>query len=174
MPKTRVQKETLLNKAEKNIAKGKSVVFIMFSGLSVAKLTELRRLMRKQEITFSVIKKTILRKALAANKLNIDDTKILEGKGAVAVAVGTGDEVAPAKIAYDFGKKEMAANKNLVFVLAGGVLNGDFLTNEAVNSLGKLPSREQLIAQVVYAVAAPLKSLLSGIVAVGDKKAEQK
>ena len=168
MPRNRQQKELILKEAVENISKAKSLVFVGMSGVSVAKLTDLRKQMRKQGVSFSVIKKTLLKKALEQNNLKADK-EVFEDKNIFGMAIGTNDEVTPAKIIYDFGKKEMVANKNFKLNMSGGFLLGDFLTAQAINNLGKLPSKEQLIAQFVYTIAAPLKNTLYALSAVRDK-----
>ncbi|KKR10415.1 MAG: 50S ribosomal protein L10 [Parcubacteria group bacterium GW2011_GWA2_39_18] len=168
MPRTRQQKELTLKEAAENISRARSLVFVGMSGISVAKLTELRKQMRKQEVSFTVIKKTLLKKALEQNNFKADK-EVFEDKNIFGMAVGTKDEVAPAKIIYDFAKKEMMTNKNFKLNMSGGFLLGDFLTAQAVNNLGKLPSKEQLIAQFVYTIAAPLKNMLYTLSAVRDK-----
>lgn len=168
MPKTRKQKELVIENISKNISKAKSIVFVGFSGLSVVKLMELRRLMRKENVMFSVVKKTLMRKALEQSKLNVEE-EIFKDKSIFGIVIGMGDDVAPSKIVYDFAKKEMADNKNFKMNLVGGFLAGNFLTSQAVNELGKLPSKEQLITQLVCTIAAPLKNLLYVFSAAKEK-----
>lgn len=168
MPRTRQQKESLLKSATENVSKAKTLVFVGLSGVSVAKLTELRKQMRKQNVSFKVIKKTLLKKALEQNNLNANE-EIFKDKNSFGLVIGMGDEVAPAKIIYDFAKKEMAANKNFKLNMVGGFLAGNFLTSQAINNLGKLPGKEQLIAQLVCTVAAPLKNMLYTLAAIKDK-----
>ena len=168
MPRTRQQKELTLKEAVESVSKAKSLVFVGMSGVSVSKLTDLRKQMRKQGVSFTVIKKTLLKKALEQNNLKADK-EAFEDKNIFGVAIGTNDEVAPAKIIYDFAKKEMMANKNFKLNMSGGFLLGDFLTAQAVNNLGKLPSKEQLIAQFVCTIAAPLKNMLYTLSAIKDK-----
>jgi large subunit ribosomal protein L10 len=168
MPRTRQQKELTLKKAAEDISKARSLVFVSMSGISVAKLTDLRKQLRKQGVSFTVIKKTLLKKALEQNNLKADK-EVFEDKNIFGVAIGTKDEVAPAKIIHDFTKKEMMVNKNFKLTMSGGFLLGDFLTAQAINNLGKLPSKEQLIAQFMYTIAAPLKNILYALSAIRDK-----
>ena len=60
MPRTRQQKELTLKEAVESVSKAKSLVFVGMSGVSVSKLTDLRKQMRKQGVSFTVIKKTLL------------------------------------------------------------------------------------------------------------------
>ena len=89
---------------------------------------------------------TLARRAL--NELNIEGAaEYMSGPTAWAFS---NDPVAPAKILKDFAKKSPKV------VMVGGVLNGKAVSGEQLKALASLPSRDQLLAQVVGTIAAPL------------------
>ena len=63
------------------------------------------------------------------------------------------DPVTPAKILKDFGKNVP------VLMMQGGVLDGKSINADMLERLADLPSREQLLAQVVGTIAMPLRNL---------------
>lgn len=76
-----------------------STVVADYRGLNVAQVTELRKQLREAGVEFQVLKNTLLRRATAAAELT-DLDEVLTGP--TAVAFGTNDAVAPAKILNDF------------------------------------------------------------------------
>jgi large subunit ribosomal protein L10 len=69
----------------------------------------------------------------------------------MALAMGFDDEVAPARVIFQYAKKHDALE--IVGAITG---DGQVLTAAQVKALATLPTREQLIAQVVGTIAAPL------------------
>jgi len=71
------------------------------------------------------------------------------------VAFGYQDEVAPAKILNDFAKN----NEHLKIL--GGILENKFIDKMSVISLAKLPSKQELLGQLVGTIAAPMSGMLN-------------
>lgn len=119
-----------------------------FRGLTVAQLTELRRALRPANVEVKVVKNTLA--TMAAEKAGRPEmSKILEGP--TAVAFGFGDPVAPVK-----ALTEHLRAKRLNITIHGGWLEGQVLDRAGVESIATLPSREQLIADVVGKLQSPL------------------
>ena len=130
------------------LKKKKIAVFSDFRGVGVSKLTALRREMKKTGAEFRVAKKTFLRIALKV--IGIDyDPKELEGE--IGVILGYEDQIAPVKSAVKFGKE------NKTFKILKGILDGKFLEGKDVLALAKLPSREQLLAKLVWTLNSPIQ-----------------
>lgn len=172
MPKTRQQKEQTLSELTADFERSTSAVVVGFSGLPVAEATKLRRACRAVDAEYVVAKKTLLRRALAARKLDID----LGTNQNVGLVLGYGDVVATAKAAAGFAKEHKEQ-----FTIVSGVLDGAPIAGTLVTELSLLPSREELLAKAVGSLAAPLSGLvgvLSGTMrsfvyalrAVGEQK----
>ena len=147
---TRAQKATLIEELKERLGRKKIAIFSDFRGISVAKLKELRRALKKENAEYKVAKKTLIDRALKDTNLP-GDTKKLEGE--IGIAFGYGDQVAPAKALLKFAKQ------NETFKVLGGLLDSTILGAKEVIALAKLPSREALLAQVVGALAGPIKGL---------------
>ena len=153
MPKTRQQKEESVAQLSDQLSRMKAVVFAKYDGLTVNEVNELRQTLRKENVDYTVAKKTLLR--LATKQANLDPQWIDALEGSVALAFGYEDEVLAAKLLSAFSKKHPAIQ------LAGGVVQGRLLSGVEVVALSKLPSREQLLGQVVGSINAPVSGFVS-------------
>ncbi len=152
MPKTREQKEQTMQILVDTLKQSKSVVFANFQGLKVSESEELRRLCRKQGLTYVATKKTLVAKALKDLGMTADPKSF---DGAVSVVIGLEDEVAPAQILANFAKKHEAVR------LFGGILEGAFIDGAKVTELSKLPSKQQLLGQLVGTLNAPISGFVN-------------
>lgn len=127
-----------------------------YIGINVEKVTELRRQLRAAGVEFKVYKNTLARRAL--KELDLEAAAdFMNGPTAWAFSK---DPVASAKILKDFARKSPKV------AMVGGVLNGKPVTGEQLKALASLPSRDQLLAQVVGTIAAPLRNFVGVLSAV--------
>jgi large subunit ribosomal protein L10 len=152
MALTRTKKESLFNNIKDLAAKMKSLVLINYYGLKVKEINQLRQELRKNNCQYVVAKKTLLKKAL--KEQGIDETSVDKIEGGIGMVLGMEDEVAPARVVTAFKKDHDKMN------IHGGIFNGAFITLEQVKQISNLPSKEQLLAQVVYTIKAPLQSIV--------------
>jgi len=150
---TKNQKRELVKDLTEKLSKIKTAIFTDYTGLSVVKMTELRRQLKEQDAEMRVIKKTLVDLALKESKAA--DFQIKKLNGQLAVVFGYCDEVAPAKVLYNFSKKEEHLK------ILGGLLENSFVNSEQVISLAKLPSRPELLGRTVGAIAAPLSGFIN-------------
>jgi len=153
MAKTREQKEENIKELTQDLTIMKSAVFANFKGVSVNDTEELRNECRKNDIHYSVTKKTLLKLALEKTDIKGVDVKSLAGN--LAAAFGLKDEMAPAKTLYNFSQKHEG------FKLLGGIMEKKFLSAAEVESLAKLPSRKELLAKLVGSIKAPVTGLVN-------------
>jgi large subunit ribosomal protein L10 len=127
-------------------------LFVDYRGLTFAEATELRARLRKTDAELKVVKNTLARIAAAdAGVEGLDE--LLQGPTAIAYCHG--DPVRTATVIQDFIKEKKKA------AVRGGKLQQRVLKATDVETLASLPSREQLIAQVAGAIAAPLTGLVT-------------
>jgi len=167
MAKTKEQKQSTLDKLKQGLSEQKSAVFVDFSNVGSKALFQLRKDLKAEDCNITVVKKTVLKKAL--NVLNKKDLakKIDEVKGQLALVVGFSDEVAPSRICFN------AQKENEEIKLLGGILNDEYQTQETILTLAQLPSKQALLGQLVGSLNAPiagfvhaLKGNLSNLVCV--------
>lgn len=175
MAKTREQKEQAVSELTQAFSASKLAVLTDYRGLDVPSISQLRANLREVGIPYTVAKNSLVKIALAGTDKKVEDTSMLVGP--VAIAFGP-DEVEAARIVYEFAKQNDALE-----ILGAIDETGKVLGREEVEALAKLPSRDQLMGQVVGTIAAPLSGFvrvlngnLSGLVyalqAVADKKAQ--
>lgn len=132
--------------------RGSSVVLVDFKGMNVAQSTRLRARSREVGVDFVVAKNTLAQRA--ANEAGIEGLdEFLVGPTALAFS---DDPVASAKLMAEFADEVEA------FELKGGLLDGGrVMGTDDVVALSKLPGREQLLAQLLGAIQAPVAGLVT-------------
>lgn len=148
MAKTRKQKEQVIDALAEKIKSAKSVIIANQEGLTVAASEELRNNCKAENVEFIAAKKTLIGLALAKAGLGEVDAKAMQGS--LAVAISNEDEVTPARILKDFGKKFEQVD------FRAGVVEGQLVTVETVRKLASLPSKQELLAKVVGSLKAPI------------------
>lgn len=170
---TRDQKKEIVKDLSAKFLKSKAIVFLSFQGLTAKENIDLRKQLRVADIDYKVARKTLIRKSLEEAEI-IGNNK-LDLEGPVAVAVGYDDEVSPARITNEYSKE----NKKIK--LLGGFVETNYLDAIEIKSLALLPSKEQLRAQLVGTINAPvsgfvntltgnLRGLVNVLKAVGENK----
>lgn len=147
---SREAKESAVAQLSNDLGRIKLAVMTDYRGLTVTEVEELRGILREQGMTYRVTKNTLLRIAAKNNKA-LADVEPTAFTGPMALAMGFDDEVAPARIIFQYAKQHDALE--IVGAITG---DGQVLDAAQVKALANLPSREQLIAQVVGTIAAPL------------------
>jgi len=149
---TRKKKEELIEAIADKLGKSKAAVFTDYKGLTVEEINEVRSNLREKGIEFKVIKNTLF--GLAVKKANLDiDAKELANHP-VAVAFGYDDEVAPAKVVFNFAKDHESLE------IIGGILEGRSIDAGSVKNLAQMPSREELIAKMIGSMNAPVSNFV--------------
>lgn len=151
MPKTKAQKKQIIENLKEKLLKNKSAVLLGFAGADSAALFGLRSKLEEAGCELKVVKKTLLEKALGEKQAGIT-AKIKAIKAQLALAFGFEDELAPAKICYNFSK-----NREGLKIL-GGILDNNFLESTRMIELAQLPSRSELLARFVYSLKAPINN----------------
>lgn len=132
-------------------------------GLSVAQDTELRAALRKADVTYKVVKNSILTRASEAAGLeNMEE--LFKGPSAIAYS---SDPIAAAKVMHDF------ASKFDKLEIKGGALEGQVAELSALKALAMIPPVEVLYAQVVGGLASPITGLALILDAVRQKLEEE-
>lgn len=154
---SRDKKNTLVADVQGLLASTKLTTFAQYQGLTVANIQELRRTAREAGVTIKVVKNRLVRVALEAIDTYKDtDTSALTGQ--LLYATSSEDEIAPAKVLDAFAKTHPA------LVIAGGFsAEGLALSADDVKALAGLPSKDQLIGQVVAQLLSPVHDITNAL-----------
>jgi large subunit ribosomal protein L10 len=156
--KTREQKQRDLDALAEQFQSASAGMLIGFKKLTVAKDQELRRQLREAGATYQVVKNTLARKAA-------DGTPFAQAeehfKGVTALALAEGDPVQLSKAISKFVKDNPD-----VFSFKAGVVQGRVVALQDVEAIATLPSKEELIAKIMFLINAQAQRLATVISAV--------
>jgi large subunit ribosomal protein L10 len=145
----KLNKKAFVSDLEKVYKNSNSVIITHYHGLTVSKLTDLRRILRGSGASFRVVKNTLCKIAASNAEINYDP-KMFSGPTAIAYSE---DPVAAAKCVVEFAK----INDSLKII--GGIVNNKILDVSSIQQLAKLPSLDQLRGQIVGIIQAPASNL---------------
>lgn len=151
---TREAKEAVVEQLSNDLSRFKLAVLTDYRGLTVAEVKELRRNLAEEGMSYRVTKNTLLRIATASNP-SLKDIDPATFTGPMALAIGFDDEVAPARVIFQYAKTHEALE-----IVGAITSDGAVLTPAEVKALANMPSRDQLRAQVVGTIAAPISGLV--------------
>lgn len=157
MALTKQQKSEVIAEVAKLLESSKMTVVAQYQGTGVKALQQLRREAKDNGTNVHVVKNRLVVQALKENDTLKDvDTSNLSGM--LMYAFNAEDEVAPAKALADFAKQ----NPTIQFV--GGITpEGKFVSADEIKALAALPGKNELIAQVIATLNAPLNDSLNGL-----------
>ncbi len=145
------------------IANAQTLVVAEYRGVSVGSMTELRANARKEGVYLRVLKNTMARRA-------VEGTSFADLAGHMAgplVYAASEDPVAAAKVLHQFAKKDEK------IVIKAGSYNGEVMEPAQVAALASIPSREELLAKLLYVMKAPVAGFARGLAALATKKSEE-
>jgi large subunit ribosomal protein L10 len=142
--------------------KGSPNIYVTdFTGLSVGKITELRRKLRAAGARYVVVKNTLAQRALAANAIRELDDHLAGPTG--LVLAGT-DPLAAAKVLGEFAKENQKPQVRI------GLVDGKAVNPAYVKRLGELPGREALLGQFAGCLNGVLYQMVGALEALRDKR----
>ena len=164
MSKNRELKEQAVAEIVEKLKNAQSTVICSYSGLTVAQVTELRKLCRESDVQYCVLKNRLVARALA--ELNITGVEdLLNGPNAFVFAK---DAVTGPKVLNDFIEK----NKLESIKIIGGLLGTDAVDVKTIKHLASLPSREVLLAKLLGCLNNPVGGFVRVVDAIRKQKEE--
>jgi large subunit ribosomal protein L10 len=149
----RAQKEKVVEELGQIFASSGVVVVAHYAGMTVKQMQDLRAKMREVGGSVRVAKNTLAKIALEG-KSSAKMADILSGMTMLAYSE---DPVAAAKVS------EAYAKTNDKFVILGGAMGSEVLDPAGVKTVASMPSREELIAQIVGCIGAPASNIAGAI-----------
>jgi len=169
-------KQQTIDELNDVFTRAKSAILAHYHGISAADMTVLRTHMRERAVDFRVIKNTLAKKAMKDTPLEVLES---EFKGPVSLLVSFDDAVAPAKALADYARSGVKKSPDVV----AGVVEGQQVTLEEIQTLADLPSKEVLLSQLLSVMNGPttnfvgvfsalLRKLVGTLDAIKDQKAQ--
>ena len=141
----------LVNEVQGKLENSRGVYFADYKGLSVAKITELRRNFRSEGVEYKVFKNNLTK--IAAKNAGYDGLdEMLVGQ--IGIAFSKQDPTAPARIIKKFIKE-----KNPLEVI-GILFEGQKFDANKYEELANLSSREELLSKLVGCLSSPMSKLV--------------
>lgn len=161
---TREEKEKAIEVLTTQLAENSNIYLTDISGLDAPTTTNLRRACFKAGIKLTVVKNTLLAKAMETSEKEFGDLKtILKGNTSLMFSeIGN----APAKVIKEFRKKSEKPVLKGAFI-EEAVYIGDNLLDDLVN----IKSRDEMIGEVIGLLQSPAKNVVSALKSSGGKLA---
>jgi large subunit ribosomal protein L10 len=157
MALTKDKKHEVVKEVAEALGASKMTVVAKYQGTTVKTIQQLRSDARDGGTKVRVVKNRLVKQALQdVDTLKEVDTSQLTGQ--LLYAFNPNDEVAPAQVLAAFAK----LNPSIEFV--GAITaQGKFIAADEVKALAELPSKDNLIAQVIATLTSPLNDTVSGL-----------
>ncbi len=168
----REEKQLLLDEIEGQIKQSEAFLIMRYKGLTANKANEFRGNISKKGGTVEVVRKRILMKAAQGAGIKID-LDALEGH--VGLIFTGKDPLDTAKFVFKFSEETDKAVE-----VIGGQFEGQLYNAAQMEMLSKLPSRDEMRAQLLSVLEAPMsqtlavmEAVLSSVVYCLDNKSKQ-
>lgn len=158
-------KSLVVSEIVEKLNNSSSAVVVDYKGLTVAEVTELRKVMREAGVDYKVYKNTLVRRAAQEVGIEQFNDELLVGTN--AIAFGYDDPVAPARIL----KKFIETHPKMQLKM--GVVEGEFYDEAKIMELANIPSREELIAKLLGSLKAPVSNFVYLVDAIAKKQEEE-
>ncbi|MEO7363936.1 MAG: 50S ribosomal protein L10 [Candidatus Saccharimonadales bacterium] len=157
MALTKQGKNDVVAEVSELLSTSKMTVVAKYQGTTVKAIQALRKEAKENGTKVKVVKNRLVIKALQAND-TLKDADVSELTGMLLYAFNGQDEVAPAQILKNFAK----LNPTIEFVGAF-TAEGKFIDANDVKALADLPSKDQLIGQVIAQLLSPVHDITNAL-----------
>ena len=158
----RLEKQAFINEIARKFQESELLVLADYTGMDVETMNAFRRKLDAEDsVEFRVVKNTLCTRAVQGTE---KEPLAEHFVGPTAVLFGYSDPVAPAKLLQEFLKENAKALK-----IKGGFYAGKPISEADIVALSKLPSREELLAQLLGTLQAPMAQFLSVLAGVPRK-----
>jgi len=158
---TREEKSTVISAIEAQLADNSTIYLADISGLDAATTSDLRRACFKANVKLSVVKNTLLAKAMEASEKEFGELQdVLQGNTSLMFSEAGN---APAKLIKKFRKKN---NKPL---LKGAFIEeAIYIGDDKLDALVSIKSKEEVIGDIIGLLQSPVKNVISGLKSGGS------
>ncbi len=138
----------------KEIVDAKALYLADYKGIKVNDDVKLRRELRKSGIVYKVIKNSLLKKAFEKVDIEIPEEYLIKPS---AILMTNEDPINPAKIVTKFAKDTGIPSFKF------GYMEGTLFNSEEVETLSKLPSKEELLSKILWLLQSPISGFTSAL-----------
>lgn len=175
LPLTREKKELIIKELKDELGKSSSVVLTDYQGLNAKDISQLRNILKENDIKFKVYKNTLLK--IAVKEIGLEGL-VSNLTGCTSIAFGKNDALLPIKLLHRYSLDN--AEK---FKMKNALLEGQIFIGEQLTQIALLPGKEELLAKMlgsmkspissfVYVVSSPLSGLVNVLEQIRKKQSE--
>jgi len=158
MAVSRAKKSEQVEKLSEDLKNVSSLIVTTYSKLTVAQDYELRKTLRSTGAKYQVVKNTLAERAAKGTKVE----GVLKGlAGVTSIAYTQGDPIALAKALSKYAKD------NPEFTFKAGVVEGRVISIKEIETLATMPSKEEIMAKLLFLINSPAQRLVTAMNAVG-------
>ena len=157
------QKQAVVADLAEKLKSSPAGVVVNYQGITVEDDTAMRKALREAGVKYMVVKNSLTGRA--CEEVGLGDMKQYLS-GMTAIAIGSEDPIAPAKVIKKYAEKIESFN------ILAGYLDGAVVDSATVNALADIPSKEVLIAKFLGSIKSPLYGFAYALQAVIDKNNE--
>jgi len=158
MAVSRAKKSEQVEKLSEDLKNVSSLIVTTYNKMTVAQDYELRKTLRSTGAKYRVVKNTLAARAAKGTKVEV----VLKGlAGVTSIAYTDGDPIALAKALSKYAKD------NPEFTFKAGVVEGRVISIKEIETLATMPSKEEIMAKLLFLINAPAQRLVTAMNAVG-------
>jgi len=157
MALSRAQKEAIVGRYQDGMAVAPHAFLLDYKGIDVPAVTELRQKIRESGASYEVIKNTLALHAIEGQPLELLKDSF---SGPIAVAYSETDPVSLAKVLTEFAKSAP------MLEFKGGLIDGQPVEAAQIEEIAALPSREELMAKLLFLLQSPITRLAQTLNAI--------
>jgi len=154
------QKQQIVADLAEQLKASTAGVLVNYQGITVEDDTKMRKALREAGVKYMVVKNSLTGRA--CEEVGFGDMKQYLS-GMTAIAIGSDDPVAPAKVLKEYAEKVES------FSILAGYLDGKVIDVKTVEALADIPSKEVLIAKFLGSIKSPLYGFAYALQAIIDK-----
>ncbi|MCG2759593.1 MAG: 50S ribosomal protein L10 [Candidatus Delongbacteria bacterium] len=149
--KQAIEKQSVIDEIRKKLQSASAFYVTRYDGIDVEKISKLRKDLRASKSEMKVFKNTLVKKALEGTKYSENFSKILKGPNSLTFAYE--DPVSPAKILFEFTKK------NQKLEIKGCLFENEYYGAEKMSVIKDLPSKDTLLSMLASVLNEPMAIL---------------
>ena len=157
------QKQQIVADLAEQLKASSAGVLVNYQGITVDDDTKMRKALREAGVKYMVVKNSLTGRA--CEEAGFGDMKQYLS-GMTAIAIGSDDPVAPAKVLKEYAEKVES------FSILAGYLDGKVIDVKTVEALADIPSKEVLIAKFLGSIKSPVYKFAYALQAIVDKDGE--
>lgn len=148
----KADKQEVIDQIKEQFQKSSSAICVDFRGVNVEKITQFRRQVKEASGNYQVVKNTLARRAIAETPFEELGQFLV---GPTGIVFCQGEPMDPAKVVTNFTKETDGALQ-----VKGGMVDGTVFDAKGIERVSKLPSRQEMLTQLVSSLQSPISGLV--------------